>query len=85
MFRGKAELGANDVMVVKSEEYDTSEDHIMEDTDSDEEGLANRDLVRILRVFYCSRLSQKLGNMTLSLKQPHPRLVDESLRVFEQL
>jgi hypothetical protein len=60
IFRGKAELGANDVMVVKSEEYDKSKDHSIEDTDSDEEGLANRDLVRILRLSYSSRLSQKL-------------------------
>ena len=48
MFRGKAELGANDVMVVKSEEYDTSDDHVVEDTDSDEEGLANRDLMAVI-------------------------------------
>jgi hypothetical protein len=48
MFRGKAELGANDVMVVKSEEYDTSDGHVVEDTDSDEEGLANRDLIAVI-------------------------------------
>jgi hypothetical protein len=48
IFRGKAKLGANDVMVVKSEEYDTSDDHAVEDTDSDEEGLANRDLLAVI-------------------------------------
>lgn len=48
MFRGKAELGANDVMIMKSEEYDTSDDHVAEDTDSDEEGLANRDLMAVI-------------------------------------
>ena len=48
MFRGKAELGANDVMVVKSEEYDTSDDHAIEENDSDEEGLANRDLMAVI-------------------------------------
>ncbi|KAG0648639.1 hypothetical protein D0Z07_4685 [Hyphodiscus hymeniophilus] len=48
MFRGKSALGANDVMVVKSEEYDTSENHVVEDTDSDEESLANRDLMAVI-------------------------------------
>lgn len=48
MFRGKAALGANDVMVVKSEEYDKSDDHVIEDADSDEEGLANRDLMAVI-------------------------------------
>ena len=48
MFRGKAELGANDVMVVKSEEYGTSDAHVVDDTDSDEEGLANRDLMAVI-------------------------------------
>ena len=48
MFRGKSALGANDVMVVKSEEYDTSDDRIVEDSDSDEEGLANRELMAVI-------------------------------------
>jgi hypothetical protein len=48
MFRGKAALGANDVMVVKSEEYDKPDDNVVEDTDSDEEGLANRDLMAVI-------------------------------------
>jgi len=48
MFRGKAELGINDVMVVKSEEYDAPVSHNSEDPDSDEEGLANRDLMAVI-------------------------------------
>ncbi len=48
MFRGKGELGCNDVMVVKSEDYDSPYDTHIEDTDSDEEGLANRDLLAVI-------------------------------------
>jgi hypothetical protein len=48
MFRGKAELGVNDVMVVKSEEYNTSDDHVENDSESDEEGLGNRELMAVI-------------------------------------
>lgn len=45
MFKGKAELGINDVMVVKSEDYDTSDDHAQVESESDEEGFENRELM----------------------------------------
>jgi len=48
MFRGKAELGCHDVMVVKSEEYDAVDDGVVEGSDSDEDGLANRDLIAVI-------------------------------------
>jgi hypothetical protein len=48
MFRGKDKLGLYDVMVVKSEEYDSPDDSIVDETDSDEEGLASRDLIAVL-------------------------------------
>ncbi|PQE33891.1 hypothetical protein CJF32_00002751 [Rutstroemia sp. NJR-2017a WRK4] len=47
MFRGKGELGANDVMIVKSEEYDTPYQST-EENDSDEEGFAHRDLIAVI-------------------------------------
>ncbi|KAA8572954.1 hypothetical protein MFRU_027g01030 [Monilinia fructicola] len=47
MFRGKGELGANDIMIVKSEEYDIPSQS-MDDTDSDEEGFSNRDLIAVI-------------------------------------
>lgn len=47
MFKGKAELGCHDVMVVKSEEYDV-DDVTSEGSDSDEDGLANRDLIAVI-------------------------------------
>ncbi|KAM0163283.1 hypothetical protein ACHAQE_003397 [Botrytis cinerea] len=46
-FRGKGVLGANDIMIVRSEDYDTPEPSI-DDTDSDEEGFSNRDLVAVV-------------------------------------
>jgi hypothetical protein len=48
MFKGKGELGANDVMVVKSEDYDAPDDKDAEEHASDEEGLGNRDLVAVI-------------------------------------
>jgi hypothetical protein len=48
MFRGKAELGVNDVMVVQSEEYNTQDDGTTEAAESDEENLANRDLLAVI-------------------------------------
>lgn len=48
MFKGKAELGCHDVMVVKSEEYDAVDGHNSEESDSDEEGFANRDLIAVI-------------------------------------
>lgn len=47
MFRGKGELGANDIMIVRSEEYDIP-DHSIEDTDSDEEGFSNRQVIAVI-------------------------------------
>jgi len=48
MFRGKGELGANDVMVVRSEEYDLVDDKSTDGTDSDEEGVSKRDLMAVI-------------------------------------
>ncbi|RDW94426.1 hypothetical protein BP5796_00189 [Coleophoma crateriformis] len=49
MFRGRDKLGANDVMVVRSEDYDVSHNASDEDHDSDEEGgLASRDLLAVI-------------------------------------
>lgn len=48
MFKGKGQLGANDVMVVKSEDYDAPDDQTAEEHESDEEGLANRDLLAVI-------------------------------------
>jgi len=48
MFKGKGELGANDVMVVKSEDYDAPDDNDSEEHASDDEGLGNRDLVAVI-------------------------------------
>ncbi len=48
MFKGKAELGCHDVMVVKSEKYDAVDDAQNEGSDSDDDGLANRDLVAVV-------------------------------------
>ncbi|KAK2627310.1 hypothetical protein QTJ16_003276 [Diplocarpon rosae] len=47
MFRGKGELGANDVMIVKSEDYESAEVN-QEGSDSDEDGMASRDLVAVI-------------------------------------
>jgi hypothetical protein len=48
MFRGKAALGTNDVMVVQSEEYDSPDDATGDTVDSDEENLASRDLMAVI-------------------------------------
>ena len=48
MFKGKAELGCHDVMVVKSEEYDAVDDGVSMGSDSDEDSLANRDLIAVI-------------------------------------
>jgi len=48
MFRGKSGLGVNDVMVVRSEDYNTPDDHFLEGTDSDEEVLGNRQLMAVI-------------------------------------
>ncbi|PBP27849.1 hypothetical protein BUE80_DR001175 [Diplocarpon rosae] len=48
MFRGKGELGANDVMIVQSEDYESAEIHNQEGSDSDEDGMASRDLVAVI-------------------------------------
>jgi len=48
MFRGKGELGANDVMIVKSEEYDIDDVRAPNDHDSDEENLSGRDLMAVI-------------------------------------
>ena len=47
MFRGKTQLGVNDVMVLKSEDYDIHDTN-SDETDSDEEGFARRDLVAVI-------------------------------------
>lgn len=48
MLKGKKELGCNDVIVVKSEEYDAVEEIKAEGSESDEEGLSNRDLIAVI-------------------------------------
>jgi hypothetical protein len=50
MFRGKGELGANDVMLLRSEEYNTHDMYRLDETDSDDEGLANREMVAVICV-----------------------------------
>lgn len=47
MFRGKTQLGANDVMVMQSEDYDTPE-RLTDDTDSDDDGLATREVMAVI-------------------------------------
>ena len=67
MFRGKGELGINDVMVVRSEEYDAPDEHAVEATDSDEEGLANRELLAVIcQMAKDSRGSQGQAEIVLS-------------------
>jgi hypothetical protein len=48
MFRGKAVLGTNDVVLVRSEEYDSPDDSATETTDSDEESPSNRDMLAVI-------------------------------------
>jgi hypothetical protein len=48
MFRRKAELGVNDVMIVQSEEYDSLDASTTEAAESDEENLANRQLLAVI-------------------------------------
>lgn len=49
MFRGKAELGINDVMIVKSEDYDKPDNYqSVEPSDSDDDGLSNRELMAVI-------------------------------------
>ena len=48
MFRGKGELGANDVMVVKSEAYDINHAFGSEEHDSDEDNLSGRELMAVI-------------------------------------
>ena len=48
MFRGKAVLGMNDVLLVRSEEYESPEDSSAEGADSDGESIANRDMMAVI-------------------------------------
>ncbi|KAL2075835.1 hypothetical protein VTL71DRAFT_778 [Oculimacula yallundae] len=48
MFRGKDKLGCHDVMIVKSEDYETDVEQNMNGSESDEDGLAKRDLVAVI-------------------------------------
>lgn len=48
LLRGKGELGSNDVIVVRSEDYDNNTDYSAEDSDTDEDNLANRDLIAVI-------------------------------------
>ena len=48
MFRGKGELGANDLMIVKSETYNTDKDEEHGEIESDEEGYSNRELLAVV-------------------------------------
>jgi hypothetical protein len=47
MFKGKSELGANDVIIVKSEDYDTPSDNDNGDV-ADDESLANREVLAVI-------------------------------------
>lgn len=47
MFRDKWELSYNDVMIVKSEDYNTTMEH-MEENGFDDDGIANRDLLAVI-------------------------------------
>lgn len=47
MFRGKGALGCNDVMIVKSEEYSSQNDTV-EGSETEEESIANRDLLAVI-------------------------------------
>lgn len=47
MFKGKGELGANDVLIVKSEDYDTP-DNDNEGDLGDDESLANREVLAVI-------------------------------------
>ena len=48
MFRGKAVLGMNDVLLVRSEEYESPEGSATEGADSDGESIANRDMMAVI-------------------------------------
>jgi hypothetical protein len=48
MFRDKWELSYNDVMIVRSEDYNSAMDHYIEESDSDDDGLANRELLAVI-------------------------------------
>ena len=48
MFRGKAVLGLNDVVLVRSEEYESPESSATEGADSDGESIENRDMMAVI-------------------------------------
>ena len=48
MFRGKAVLGMNDVLLIRSEEYDSPEGSTTDTADSDEESLTTRDMMAVI-------------------------------------
>lgn len=48
MFRGASKLGCNDVIIVKSEEYDVGSESNIDESDSDEDAIARRDLVAVI-------------------------------------
>ncbi|TVY85508.1 hypothetical protein LSUE1_G000217 [Lachnellula suecica] len=48
MLKAKGELGANDVIVFRSEDYEAPDDHFPQENDSDEEGFGSRDLVAVI-------------------------------------
>jgi hypothetical protein len=48
MFKGKAVLGMNDVLVVRSEEYESRQRSAVEAADLDDENLASRDVMAVI-------------------------------------
>lgn len=48
IFRGTAELGANDLQIVRSETYGTQDDEKHGETDSEEDGCENRELLAVI-------------------------------------
>lgn len=48
LFRGKGGLGPNDVMIVKSEEYGSSDVDDAEETDSDEDSYGSREVLAVI-------------------------------------
>ncbi|KAG9243686.1 hypothetical protein BJ878DRAFT_108004 [Calycina marina] len=67
MFRGKNSLGANDVMIMKCEEYEEEDSYGAMDNEPDEESLSGRELIAVI----CQMprdLGRSHGNVEIVLK-----------------
>ncbi|RDL39605.1 uncharacterized protein BP5553_03945 [Venustampulla echinocandica] len=90
MFRGKAELGANDVMVLRSEDYDIPSKYNSEDEDLDEEGLENRDLLAVICQLRkdcggaCGKAEIVLGDGSVWIATPLPNNLYEFVTVDDR-